>query len=128
MKIASEGDMTPTAGMHIDNSGAVIIEIDGILIGVLFTMHLHHDEVTALSGDTLLILKDAASEIETYSTTIRHIVSTAEKGQIGDDGVVGYSDRIRTGEVDWRTAIGVGTVDIDDIMTARETFTDPLLY
>ena len=79
MKFAGERDVAPTTGMHVDDGGAIVIEVDGIQIRVLLTMYFHINKVITFAGNALLILKDAACEIETKSATIRYAVSTTKE-------------------------------------------------
>ena len=114
MIIAGEIDVAALTRLDTYGGTAIVKETHRIDIDILRTLHTHCDDVLTLAGDARLITHNAAREIQSLSSSIRHAVCPAEEWQIRNDGVARHPHRIRTGEMNRApSSLWMGLRDVD---------------
>lgn len=112
--------MIALAGLDVNGGVAVVEDLDGVLIDVLFVLQFDIYHTRSVRLLCLMIAADALGEVEALASAVGHIIGASEIGQVRDEGVVAHLYGVAVRYIPGIAIHRVHAVDVDFIVSLRE--------
>lgn len=124
--LSIEGDGLASRGLDADLCGTVGIDGQMVRVGIFVVCGRKSDFLAPLFAFLRFVGLDKGVEVQSLSAAIRRTVSFAYVGQVGEDGIAMYGQRIVVGQGTAPSAHGCHVIYVDAVAAGLECLLDGL--